>query len=72
MKVSPRIGFNGFLTPLVVGKHCPKCVEPRDLRRSNVPTTEIEFDDRDKSIDRVFNVRHWEECIRVSHEASCS
>lgn len=34
-----------------------------------MPTTQIEFDDRNKSVKRVFYVRHREECFGVCHEA---
>ena len=39
------------------------------IRRANVPATEVELDDRHKSINRVVNVGHWEESIGMCHEA---
>ncbi len=69
MNVSPRIGFNGFLTPLVGGKHVPLGrTKVYDIRRSDVPTTQVEFDDGNKSINGVFNIGHWEEGVGMSHE----
>jgi hypothetical protein len=41
---------------------------PGDLRRSNVPTTQVEFDNRDKSINRVIDVGHRKKSVRMSHE----
>lgn len=40
-----------------------------DLRWFNVPSTQVEFDDRDKSFHRIVYFGHGEKCLWVCHEA---
>jgi hypothetical protein len=35
-----------------------------------VPATEVEFDDRHKSVNRIFDVGHGKEGVWMSHETS--
>lgn len=39
------------------------------IRWSNMPSAKIKFDDRDKTFDRIFDMRDREEHFRMAHEA---
>ena len=39
------------------------------LRRFDVPTTQVKFDHRDKSLQRVINLRHRKKGFRMRHKA---
>lgn len=69
MKVSPSIGFNGFLTPLVGIRNRTGTRDRDDVRRSDVPAAQVEPDNGDEALYGVVNGGHGEEGLGVSHEA---
>lgn len=63
------MGLRGFLTPLPSVSLVPAGV-PGDVRRLDVPSAQVEFDDRDEAFGRVVYRRGGKECLRMLHKTT--